>query len=211
MLENNKEYILKIQNIIDIILEKQNVYAIDRDIMLKMNNYIETLDDFDNDFIVHYLNFIEVLNPFFEMLIDKLRKYEQELIIDKEIVSGYYFTFTFNEFYEKEVLLPFKDMINSLQCMFEDNALLQAIIFFMHINTLLKRYGFINNKVRIVNNIPVIDIDYGIRIENYKEEYITNYRHELEEGIRTGVFMDDGDILEYVKRSVVENDAKFDI
>ena len=211
MLQDNKMYILKIQNIIDIILENQNVYAIDRDIMVKLNDYIKDLDCFDNEFIVHYLNFIEVLNPFFEMLINKLREYEKELLDNNELVSEYYFVFNFNEFYEKNILLPYKDLINSLNCIYEDNVVLEATVFFMHINALLKRYGFKNNKVRITNGIPVIDIDYGIRLENYKEDYITNFRKELEDGIRTGVFMDEDEIISYVKGAIRDNDRQFDI
>lgn len=211
MLQDNKMYILKIQNIIDIILENQNVFAIDRKIMVKLNDYVKDLDCFDNDFIVHYLNFIEVLNPFFEMLINKLKEYEKELLDNNELLSEYYFVFNFNEFFEKDILLPYKDMINSLHYLYEDNIVLEATVFFMHINALLKRYGFKNNKVRITNGIPVIDIDYGIRLENFKEEYITKYRKELEDGIRTGVFLDEEEILSYVKNAIEEHDKQFDI
>lgn len=205
-----KYYILCMQNIIDIILKEQNSYSIDRNIMKELNDYINNKKEFDNNFSVHYLNFIEVFNPFFDMLITKLEEYEKELIDNKVLSGEYNFVFNFNEFYEKNILLPFKDMINSLMCLYEDDNKLQGIVFYLHLNTLLKRYKFNNNKIKIINNIPVIEIDYGARISYYKEEYITRFRHELESGKRVGVFIDDNELLNYIINSLKDLKDKYD-
>ena len=189
MENEDKKYILKMQNIIDIILENQNYYAVDRDIMFKLNDFFNNNEElFDNEFIVHYLDFIEVFNPFFDMLIKRLKLCEDTLLEEKDLINECFFSFNFSEFKDKEVLIPYYDMLVSLEKMFPKNVLLQGLVFFIHLNTLLKRYMFFNNKIRIVNKLPVIDIDYASRISYYKEEYITEFRHELEEGIRVGVF-----------------------
>ena len=197
-----KYYILCIQNIIDIILENQNVYAIDRETMNKINDYIKDKKEFDNNFSIYYLNFIEIFNPFFDMLMGKLNVYEKELL-DNNVLSGEYnFVFNFNEFYEKNILLPYKDIINSLINLYNEDTKLQGIVFYMHLNALLKKCKFSNNKIKIVNNIPVIEIDYGARISYFKEEYITNFRNELETGKRVGVFIDDTELINYITNKI---------
>lgn len=205
MIESGKDLILKIQGIIDIILEEQNNYAIDRDLMLKLNEYIEGHQDlFDNQFVMAYLNFIGVFNPFFELLLERLISYENILLDRKEIIDECFFTFNFNEFNEKDNLKPYSEIIDYLEEMFPKNNLMQGIVFYLHVNTLLKRHKFNNNRIRVVNKIPVIDIDYGNRLSLYKEKYITIFRHELEEGIRGSVFLDDEEIVNYVKKEIEE-------
>ena len=203
MINKDKEYILKIQTMIDMILESQNMYAVDRDLMIKLDDFIsENNNIFNEEFATNYLNFIDIFSQFFDMLLDKLKEYEEELFDLKELVSEYFFVFNFDEFKEKEILMPYFDMINYLEEMFPKNRLLQGIIFYIHLNALLKRYKFTNNKIRMVDKLPVIDIDYGSRIAYFKEEYITAFRHELEEGIRNGVFLEDDEIIEYVKNAI---------
>lgn len=205
MIESGKDLILKIQGIIDIILEEQNNYAIDRDLMLKLNEYIEGHQNlFDNQFVMAYLNFIGVFNPFFELLLERLISYENILLDRKEIIDECFFTFNFNEFNEKDNLKPYSEIIDYLEEMFPKNNLMQGIVFYLHVNTLLKRHKFNNNRIRVVNKIPVIDIDYGNRLSLYKEKYITIFRHELEEGIRGSVFLDDEEIVNYVKKEIEE-------
>lgn len=210
MINEDKKYILKMQNIIDIILEKQNDYAIDRDVMFKLNDFFsDNADLFDNNFIVSYLDFIEVFNPFFDMLINRLKACENTLLEEKDLVNGCYFTFNFSEFKDKDSLIPYSDMLSSLEEMFPKNVLLQGLVFFIHLNTLLKRYKFLDNKIRLVNKLPVIDIDYGSRISYFKEEYVTEFRHELEEGIRVGVFLDEDEIIKYVMNEIDNLESKF--
>lgn len=212
MIEAGKELILKLQDIIDIILENQNNYAIDRDIMLKLNEYIKVNNDlFDNKFIVNYLNFIGLFNPFFDFLLDRLVSYENTLLERKEIIDDCFFVFNFNEFIEKDILKPYNDIPNCLEEMFPKNTLMQGVIFYLHLNTLLKKHMFNNNKIRIVNQTPVVDIDYGNRISSYKEEYITIFRHELEEGIRNSVFLDDDEIISYVRQEIESLEHALDI
>lgn len=211
MLEDNKELIIKIQSMIDLILKEQNSYAIDRQLMLELNDLISDWDEFDNNFVVNYLNFIEVFNPFFEMLIHKLKEYENMLLNEKELVSDCFFSFNFDEFYEKDILIEYNSMISSLKNMYTDNNLLQGVIFFMHLNSLLKKYMFINNKIRIENKVITIDIDYSSRIMFYKEEYVTNFRHELENGTRLGVFLDEEDVINYIKQNIKIVEKKLDI
>lgn len=205
MIESGKDLILKIQGIIDIILKEQNNYAIDRDLMFKLNEYIEGYQDlFDNQFVMTYLNFIGVINPFFDLLLERLISYENILLDRKEIIDECFFTFNFNEFNEKDNLKPYSEIIDYLEEMFPNNNLMQGIVFYLHVNTLLKRHKFNNNRIRVVNKIPVIDIDYGNRLSLYKEKYITIFRHELEEGIRGSVFLDDEEIVNYVKKEIEE-------
>ena len=166
MIEEGKEIILKLQDIIDIILENQNNYAIDRDIMLKLDEYFKVNSElFDNKFIVNYLNFIGLFNPFFDFLLDKLVNYENILLERKEIIDDCFFVFNFNEFSEKDILQPYSEITNCLEEMFPKNALMQGVIFYLHLNILLKKHMFNNNRIRVVNQIPVVDIDYG-KLEN---------------------------------------------
>lgn len=212
MIDEGKELILKVQDIIDIILENQNNYAIDRDVMVKLNEYFKSNSDlFDNAFIAHYLNFIGLFNPFFDFLLDKLVSYENSLLKRKEIIDDCFFVFNFNEFEEKDILKPYSEIIDYLEEMFPKNNLMQGIVFYLHINTLLKRYNFNNNKIRIVNQIPVIDIDYGNRLSFYKEKYVTIFRQELEEGIRSSVFLDDDEIINYIKNEIEELIDELDV
>lgn len=211
MIDENKELIISIQSIIDLILEEQNTYAIDRNLMIKLNKLINKYENLDNNFIVNYLNFIEVFSPFFDMLIDRVKMCENELINSKQLISDCFFTFSFSEFQKKDILIPYNGMLESLNEMFKDNNSLQGIIFFMHLNTLLKRYKFMNNKIGLVNNVVIIDIDYASRISYYKEEYITNFRHELEKGLRNGVFLDDDDIISYINKKIEKLEYELDI
>ncbi len=212
MIDEGKELILKVQDIIDIILENQNNYAIDRDIMVKLNEYFESNSEiFDNDFIAHYLNFIGLFNPFFDFLLDKLVSYENSLLKRKEIIDDCFFAFNFNEFDEKDILKPYNEIPNCLEAMFPKNVVMQGVVFYLHLNILLKKHMFNNNRIRIVNQIPVVDIDYGNRISFYKEEYITIFRHELEEGIRNSVFLDDDEIIEYIRQEIKTLENALDI
>lgn len=212
MIEEGKELILKLQDIIDIILENQNNYAIDRDIMLKLDEYFKVNSElFDNKFIVNYLNFIGLFNPFFDFLLDKLVSYENILLGRKEIIDDCFFVFNFNEFSEKDILQPYSEITNCLEEMFPKNALMQGVIFYLHLNILLKKHMFNNNRIRVVNQIPVVDIDYGNRISSYKEEYITIFRHELEEGIRSSVFLDDDEIISYIRQEIKSLEYALDI
>ena len=45
----------------------------------------------------------------------------------------------------------------------------------------------------------------------YKEEYITDFRHELEDGTRVGVFLDDDEIVEYIRNKInkLENEIDY--
>lgn len=212
MIDEGKELILKVQDIIDIILENQNNYAIDRDIMVKLNEYFESNSEiFDNVFIAHYLNFIGLFNPFFDFLLNKLVSYENSLLKRKEIIDDCFFVFNFNEFNEKDILKPYNEIPNCLEAMFSKNVVMQGVIFYLHLNILLKKHMFNNNRIRIVNQIPVVDIDYGNRISFYKEEYITIFRHELEEGIRNSVFLDDDEIIEYIRQEIKNLENALDI
>ena len=209
---DEKRIVIEIQSIIDLILEEQNTYAIDRNLMFKLNELFNKYDkDFDNDFIVSYLNFIETFSMFFDMLIEKIKEYELDILDEQTALDDCFFVFNFNEFNEKEVLMPYKDMIESIKEMFPKNILLQGSIFFMHLNTLLRRYKFKNNKIRILDKNIVISIDYADRIIYFREEYITNFRHELEEGIRTGVFIDDREINNYVREEIYNLENELDI
>lgn len=212
MIESGKDLILKIQGIIDIILANQNNYAIDRDIMFQLNEYVELHKNlFDNQFIVNYLNFIGIFNPFFEFLLDRLISYENNLLDKKEIIDDCYFIFNFSEFNEKDILKPYSEITDCLEEMFPTNNLMQGIVFYLHINALLKRYKFSNNRIRVVNKIPAIDIDYGSRLSFYKEQYITIFRQELEEGIRGSIFLDDDEIINYIKKEIEELKDELDI
>lgn len=212
MNSDEKRIVLEMQSIIDLILKEQNTYAIDRNLMFKLNELFTKYElDFDNDFIVNYLDFIETFSSFFDMLIEKLKEYEEGLLDEESSLEDCFFVFNLNEFNEKEVLIPYKGMLDSLKEMFPKNKLLQGIIFYMHLNTLLKRYKFENNKIRTIEKNIVIDIDYADRISFFREEYITNFRHELEEGIRTGVFIDDREINNYVREEIYNLENALDI
>ena len=211
MLEGSKDLIIKIQSIIDLILEKQNSYAIDRQLMIELNDLISDWDEFDNNFVVNYLDFIQIFNPFFDMLIQKLRENENILLEEKQLVSDCFFSFNFNEFDTKDILIEYSSMLDSLDNIYSGNNILQGIIFFMHLNSLLKIYKFKDNKVKIENNVITIDIDYSSRIMFYKEDYITKFRYELENGTRTGVFLDDDEIVEYIRNKInkLENEIDY--
>lgn len=211
MLEENKDIIIKIQSIIDLLLNNQNSYSIDRQLMLELNDLISDWDKFDNNFVVNYLDFIQIFNPFFDMLLIKLKEYENMLLDENDLVSECFFSFNINEFSQKENLMEFESMIDSLKKIYIGNNLLQGIIFFMHLNSLLKRYMFNNNKIRKNNNDIIIDIDYSSRIMFYKEEYVTKFRHELENGIRVGVFLDEDELIDYIKVSIEKKEKELDI
>ena len=212
MNNDEKRIVIEMQSIIDLIIEEQNTYAIDRNLMYKLNElFIKYDNDFDNEFTVSYLNFIETFSLFFDMLIEKLKEYELDLLDEQTSLDDCFFVFNFNEFNEKDALLPYNDMLDSLKEMFPKNILLQGSIFFMHLNALLRRYKFKNNKIRILDKNVVISIDYADRISYFREEYITNFRHELEEGIRTGVFIDDREINNYVREEIYNLENELNI
>lgn len=199
-----KDLVVKIQNIIETILQEQNLLALDRNLMYKLNDEFEEIEKSVDNFSTSYLNFLSEFNPFFEMLIEKLREYENSLIEEKILSDECIFEFNFSEFYEKENLIPYSSMIDIIKEIFNNNNLLQGIFFYLHVNSLLKRYMFCNNKIKLIDGIPTIEIEYSNRISYFKEEYITNFRHELEEGVRVGVFLDDDEIITYVKNEIEE-------
>ena len=129
---------------IDIILEDQNRYYVDSKLMMKLNAFFyQNSNYFDEDFIRDYMYFLEYINSFFEFLVDKLEEYELGLIDKKELDYEGIFSFDFNEFYTKKSLLEYSDIIETVQLLFPKNIALQGIIFFMHINCLLKQYKFL--------------------------------------------------------------------
>ena len=209
VINENKNKIYCIQNAIDIMLENQNTYAIDRNLMLKLNDCFEK--EFDSSFVASYLNFISTFSNFFDMLLKKLKDCEKELLDCKELVGECYFVFNLDEFKIKSILMPYQDILDSLNGMFPENISFQGIVFYMHLNSLLKKYMFTNNKIRVVEKLPVFDIDYGVRLEYLKEKYITNFRHELEEGVRSGVFLDDDEIVSYVKEEINNLENEMDV
>lgn len=205
MNEQERALALKVQDIINIIIDNQYEYAIDRDRMNKLNEYFgENKDTFSDSFIMGYINFIDNLNSFFDFLLLKLEECEKESLEIDDITSDVMFTFTLNEFKDKEVLLPYEDLIDELNNMLPGNRLLQGIVLYMHLNSLLNKYNFTNNKIKINSNVPIIEIDFNSRIVNYKEDYITVFRHELEEGIRNSVFVDDEEIKRYIISEIKE-------
>lgn len=209
MNNNEKQIVVKIEEIIEIILDNQDYLVIDSKIMNKLSSYFNKYEDiFDEMFIRNYISFIEIFNLFFDFLMNKLVMYENSLMDEEDLQNNYFFTFSFNEFEEKEVLLPFKEMLFMLEEMFPGNRLLQGIVLFIHLNNLLKRRMFCNNKIKFVSNNLIIEIDYGYRVDYYKEEYITIFRHELEEGIRNSVFIDNSEIVSYIKGEIKELNSR---
>lgn len=205
MKEKEKKIVLLIQNMIDIILEDQNRYYVDSKLMMKLNAFFyQNSNYFDEDFIRDYMYFLEYINSFFEFLVDKLEEYELGLIDKKELDYEGIFSFDFNEFYTKKSLLEYSDIIETVQLLFPKNIALQGIIFFMHINCLLKQYKFLHNKIKIIDKVPTIEIDYTSRLHLYKEQYINIFRNELEEGIRSNRSIDDNEIINYILNEIME-------
>jgi len=203
--EKEKKIVLLIQNMIDIILEDQNRYYVDSKLMMKLNAFFyQNSNYFDEDFIRDYMYFLEYINSFFEFLVDKLEEYELGLIDKKELDYEGIFSFDFNEFYTKKSLLEYSDIIETVQLLFPKNIALQGIIFFMHINCLLKQYKFLHNKIKIIDKVPTIEIDYTSRLHLYKEQYINIFRNELEEGIRSNRSIDDNEIINYILNEIME-------
>lgn len=210
MNNQEKEIILKIQTIIDIILEGNNAFAIDSSTMIKLNEYLSNYSEtFNEEFIWNYVSFIEMFNEFVEFLLKRLEVYEHEMIISKEILSDCFFTFNIQEFYEKEALKPFSEMIDILENIFCDNPVLQGLVLYIHLNSLLSKHKFVNNKIKLAGNLPIIEIDYTARINYYKEEYITIFRQELEEGIRNSVFVDEKEAFNYAVEEIRELKNEF--
>ena len=210
MNEQEKTITLKVEELIDIILDNQDSYAISREILVKLEDYFQdNTKYFGEKFIRDYIDFIEVFNKFFGYLMDNLEKYEQSLIDEKEVIDKSYFVFDFNEFKNNKKLKPYNDMIKYLESMFPSNPLLQGVVLYIHLNKLLNRYMFINNKIKISSNMPVIEIDYSSRLSFYKEEYVTIFRHELEEGIRNSVFLDDDEVFKYITSEI--NSLKYEL
>lgn len=205
MKEKEKKIVLLIQNMIDIILDDQNRYYVDSKLMMKLNAFFyQNSNYFDEDFIRDYMYFLEYINSFFEFLVDKLEEYELGLIDKKELDYEGIFSFDFNEFYTKKILLEYSDIIETVQLLFPKNIALQGIIFFMHINCLLKQYKFLHNKIKIIDKVPTIEIDYTSRLHLYKEQYINIFRNELEEGIRSNRSIDDNEIINYILNEIME-------
>lgn len=205
MTKEDEKIILKIEEIIDIILTNQNNYSVTIDKMRLLNEYFKDNSDlFSEEFIRSYINFLEIFNPFFEFLLSKLEECERDLLNSNEIDSDYFFSFSFHDFKTKNILKDYRDMIEELDNMFGNNNILKGIVLFMHLKILLNRYNFTNNKIKISNNNPCIDIDYASRLVNLKEEYITIFREELEEGIRNSVFVDDEEIKNYIISAIKE-------
>lgn len=205
MKEKEKKIVLLIQNMIDIILDDQNRYYVDSKLMMKLNAFFyQNSNYFDEDFIRDYMYFLEYINSFFEFLVDKLEEYELGLIDKKELDYEGIFSFDFNEFYTKKSLLEYSDIIETVQLLFPKNIALQGIIFFMHINCLLKQYKFLHNKIKIIDKVPTIEIDYTSRLHLYKEQYINIFRNELEEGIRSNRSIDDNEIINYILNEIME-------
>ena len=63
---------------------------------------------------------------------------------------------------------------------------------------------FANNKIKFSNNQPIIEIDYGSRLSYFKEEYVTIFRHELEEGMRDSVFLENEEVFDYILEEIKE-------
>lgn len=205
MTKEDESIVLKIEDIIDIILDNQNNYSVTIDKMIILNDYFKNNHDlFNEEFIRSYINFLEIFNTFFEFLFSKIEECEQDLLNKNEIESDYYFSFSLTDFKNKKVLKDYLEMIDELDNMFKDNDVLKGIVLFMHLNRLLNRYNFTNNKIKVCNNNPCIDIDYASRLVNFKEEYITIFRTELEEGIRNSVFVDDEEIKNYIIDAIKE-------
>ena len=61
--------------------------------MIELNDLISDWDEFDNNFVVNYLDFIQIFNPFFDRLIQKLRENENVLLEEKQLVSDCFFSF----------------------------------------------------------------------------------------------------------------------
>jgi hypothetical protein len=199
MNEQEKTITLKIEELIDIILEKQDSYSISRDILNKLEDYFNNNSKyFGEKFIRDYIDFLDIFNQFFTYLLENVEKYEQNLIDEKEVVDKVYFAFDFKDFNKNKKLKKYSMMIDYLESMFPNNSLLQGVILYIHLNKLLNRHMFINNKIKVSSNIPLIEIDYGSRLSYYKEEYVTIFRHELEEGIRSSVFLDNDEVFKYI-------------
>ena len=205
----DKQVVIRTKEIIDIILENQSNYIINYDIMQRLDHYFKQYSDtFDEDFIRNYISFLEEFTTFFDYLMFKIEECEQDLLDNQTIESDYYFIFSLEEFKQKENLKPYLEMLNILDEMFPDNKVLQGAYLFLHINSLLYLRMFKNNKLTIENHIPNIVIDYGYRIDYYKEEYVTIFRHELEEGLRTSVFIDNKEIINYINTEIKELNKK---
>lgn len=203
MNKDEKQLIIKIKEIMNIILEDHNNYVIDSLTMNKLNNYFYLNSNlFNENFIRNYISFIEIFNCFFDYLLSKILSYEDELLNNNTFISNSFFIFDFNDFKDKKGLTKYQEILYYLENMFHDDSLLQGIILYMHINELLYKLNFCHNKIKLNNNIPTIAIDYGYRLDYYKEEYITIFRHELEEGIRNSVFIENEEIVNYIKQEL---------
>lgn len=205
MTKDDEIIVLKIEEIIDIILDNQNNFSVPIDKMILLNDYFKDNGSlFSEEFIRAYINFLEVFNSFFDFLLIRLEECEQNLFDNNEIESDYYFSFSFDDFKKKDILKEYTKMIIELDNMFKENNILKGVILFMHLNRLLNIHNFTNNKIKVSYNNPCIDIDYASRLVNFKEEYITAFRAELEEGIRNSVFVDDDEIKSYIKSAIKE-------
>ncbi len=207
MSNEDKKIVLCIQNIIDIILEDKD-FVIDSNRMKKIYDYFNKIKIFDDEFINRYIDFIEIFNNFFDFLIEKIEEYERDVIKYGEDLEHGYFTFNFEEFKTKESLLVYQDMIEYLNYLFNGNILLQGLIFYIHINSLLSARSFTNNKIKMSRGIPTVEIDYVARISNYKDLYMKKVRKMLQEGKRDSVFVDKSEWLSFVEKKLERDYAK---
>ena len=205
MNEQEKAITLKVEELIDIVLEDQDSYAISREILVKLDSYFkDNTKYFGEKFIRDYIDYLDIFNQFFGYLIECLEQYEHDLVEEKEVVDQVYFAFDFNDFKKNKKLKDYRPMIEHLESMFPSNPLLQGVILFIHLDRLLKRYMFLNNKIKFSNNTPLIEIDYGSRLSYFKEEYVTIFRHELEEGTRDSVFLENDEMFDYILEEIRE-------
>ena len=205
MNEQEKTITLKVEELIDIVLEDQDSYAISRDILVKLDSYFkDNTKYFGEKFIRDYIDFLDVFDQFFGYLIDSLEEYEQELVNEKEVMDNVFFAFDFDDFKKNKKLKEYRSMIDHLESMFPKNPLLQGVILYIHLDRLFKRYMFLNNKIKFSNNQPLIEIDYGSRLSYFKEEYVTIFRHELEEGTRDSVFLENDEVFDYILDEIKE-------
>ena len=62
VINKDKEYILKMQAVIDMILEDQNMFAVDRNLMRSLDEFFtENKELFNEEFATNYLNFIDLI------------------------------------------------------------------------------------------------------------------------------------------------------
>ena len=69
MNEQEKTITLKVEELIDIVLEDQDSYDISRDILVKLDSYFkDNTKYFGEKFIRDYIDFLDIFNQFFQIL-----------------------------------------------------------------------------------------------------------------------------------------------